>query len=89
MHGRVGTVKSDLQRLNRNPFGGLVVCENRDLLVEEAPEAYKSVGRVIADLVEFGLARTVATFRPLVTFKTAHGAQPRERGCQEKREDRR
>jgi release factor H-coupled RctB family protein len=89
MHGRVGTVKSDLQRLNRNPFGGLVVCENRDLLVEEAPEAYKSAGRVIADLVEFGLARTVATFRPLVTFKTAHGVQPRERGCQGKREERR
>ncbi|MEJ2117876.1 MAG: RtcB family protein, partial [Alphaproteobacteria bacterium] len=61
------------------PFGGLVVCEDRKLLVEEAPDAYKAIDRVIADLVEFGLARVVATFRPLVTFKTARGAAPAKR----------
>ena len=71
MHGRAGATKSDRARLARNPFGGLVVCEDRDLLVEEAPEAYKSIDRIVADLVEFGLARVVATFRPLVTYKTA------------------
>ncbi len=71
MHGRVQTRKSDIARLQRNPFGGLVVCGDRDLLVEEAPEAYKSIDRVIEDLVTFGLARVVATFRPLVTFKKA------------------
>jgi release factor H-coupled RctB family protein len=71
MHGRVSIKKSDLQRLERNPFGGLIVCENRDLLVEEAPDAYKAIGRVIDDLVTFGLVRVVATFRPLITFKTA------------------
>jgi release factor H-coupled RctB family protein len=71
MHGRVGTKKSDLLILRRNPFGGLVVCDDRDLLVEEAPDAYKSIARVIADLTESGLARVVATFRPLVTFKNA------------------
>jgi release factor H-coupled RctB family protein len=71
MHGRVQTKKSDLEKLVRNPYGGLIVCENRDLLVEEAPDAYKNIGRVIDDLVSFGLVRVVATFRPLVTFKTA------------------
>ncbi len=71
MHGRVRAKKSDIARLERNPFGGLIVCEDRDLLVEEAPDAYKSIDRVIADLVEFGLARVVAMFRPLLTFKTA------------------
>ena len=71
MHGRVQAKKSDVARLERNPFGGVVVCTDRDLLVEEAPEAYKNIDRVIADLVEFGLARVVATFRPLVTFKKA------------------
>ena len=86
MHGRVRAKKSDVAKLERNPFGGLVVCEDRDLLVEEAPEAYKNIERVIADLVEFGLARVVATFRPLVTFKKAlknadkpghtHGTKP-------------
>jgi len=71
MHGRVRGKKSDVARLARNPYGGLVVCGDRGLLVEEAPEAYKSIDRVIADLVAFGLARVVATFRPLVTFKKA------------------
>lgn len=71
MHGRVGAKKSDLMQLARNPFGGLAVCEDRDLLVEEAPDAYKSIARVIDDLTGLGLVRVVATFRPLVTFKNA------------------
>lgn len=85
MHGRAGTKKSDIAQLERNRFGGFVVCEDRDLLVEEAPEAYKNITQVIEDLVSFGLARVVASFRPLVTFKTARAkgardkAKPRER----------
>lgn len=87
MHGRIRTGKADRAQLARNPFGGVVVCEDRDLLVEEAPEAYKCIDRVIADLVDFGLARVVATFRPLVTFKTAR-ATSKHRGKKD-REDRR
>ena len=64
-------MRRDIARLERNPYGGLVVCGDRDLLVEEAPEAYKNIDHVIDDLVAFGLARVVATFRPLVTFKKA------------------
>jgi release factor H-coupled RctB family protein len=79
MHGRVGTKKSDLLILGHNPFGGLVVCDDRDLLVEEAPDAYKSIARVIADLTDCGLARVVATFRPLVTFKNARRISFRDR----------
>ncbi len=71
MHGRVRVKKSDVALLERNPYGGIVVCGDRGLLAEEAPEAYKNIERVIDDLVEFGLARVVATFRPLVTFKKA------------------
>lgn len=93
MHGRAGATKSDLVRLTRNPFGGIVVCEDRDLLVEEAPEAYKSIARVIADLEQFGLARVVATFRPLVTFKTAKRrddrAKPKDRELRTRRRNER
>jgi release factor H-coupled RctB family protein len=88
MHGRIRTGKSDRAKLARNPFGGIVVCEDRDLIVEEAPEAYKSIDRVIADLAVFGLARVVATFRPLVTFKTAL-AGAKVRADRAGREDRR
>jgi len=91
MHGRVRGRKSDVARLQRNPYGGIVVCGDRDLLVEEAPEAYKSIDRVIADLVEFGLARVVATFRPLLTFKKAqtHAAAEGARRAKSWKEDRR
>jgi release factor H-coupled RctB family protein len=90
MHGRVRVRKSDVARLERNPYGGIVVCGDRDLLAEEAPEAYKNIDRVIADLVEFGLARVVATFRPLVTFKKAQanaaaGGAKREKSWKEDR----
>jgi release factor H-coupled RctB family protein len=88
MHGRIRTGKSDRARLARNAFGGVIVCEDRDLLVEEAPEAYKNIDRVIADLVDFGLARVVATFRPLVTFKTGHTGS-KHRGAKSGLEDRR
>jgi release factor H-coupled RctB family protein len=76
MHGRAGNKKSDLERLARNQFGGVVVCDDRAMLIEEAPDAYKSIDRVIDDLVTFGLARVVATFRPLVTFKSAKTSAP-------------
>ncbi|WP_283844355.1 RtcB family protein [Bradyrhizobium manausense] len=46
-----------------------MICDDRALLVEEAPEAYKSIAGVIADLASFGLARAVASFRPVVTVK--------------------
>jgi release factor H-coupled RctB family protein len=91
MHGRVRVKKSDVVRLERNPFGGIVICGDRGLLAEEAPEAYKNIDRVIADLVEFGLARVVTTFRPLVTFKKAQATAPVDRARRGKswREDRR
>jgi len=80
MHGRVRTKKSDLARLARNPFGGIILCEDRDLLVEEAGDAYKNVDRTIADLADFGLARVAASFRPLITFKTARASSPAKPG---------
>ncbi|MEN3287385.1 MAG: release factor H-coupled RctB family protein [Bradyrhizobium sp.] len=78
MMGRVGATKSDRERLARNPFGGRVICEDRALLVEEAPEAYKPIAGVIADLEAFGLARVVASFRPLVTVKKVAIERPRK-----------
>jgi release factor H-coupled RctB family protein len=47
-----------------------VICEERDLLYEEAPGAYKNIEAVIADLVNAGLVSVIATFRPLLTYRT-------------------
>lgn len=69
MHGRVGNTKSERERLARTSFGGHVVCEDRALLIEEAPAAYKNAAHCLRDLEAAGLADCVAAFRPVVTFK--------------------
>ncbi len=59
-----------VSELAQTPLGGRVVCEERDLLYEEAPAAYKNIEAVIQDLVAAGLVSVIATLRPLLTYKT-------------------
>ncbi|HEX7653642.1 MAG TPA: RtcB family protein, partial [Verrucomicrobiae bacterium] len=59
-----------LAELHQTPLGSRVICEDRDLLYEEAPGAYKNIEAVIGDLVAAGLIQVVATLRPLLTYKT-------------------
>lgn len=68
VEGKLGS-KSTLDGLRRTRLGSQVFCRDRGLLVEEAPEAYKNIDRVITDLVDTGLARVIARFRPLLTIK--------------------
>jgi release factor H-coupled RctB family protein len=60
----------EVAELVQTPLGGRVICEERDLLYEEAPAAYKNIEAVIQDLVDAGLISVLATFRPLLTYKT-------------------
>ena len=57
-------------QLVQTPLGGRVICEERDLLYEEAPATYKNIETVIQDLVDVGLVSVIAKFRPLLTYKT-------------------
>jgi release factor H-coupled RctB family protein len=59
-----------ISELAQTRLGGRVICEERDLLYEEAPAAYKNIEAVIRDLVDAGLVSVIATFRPLLTYKT-------------------
>jgi release factor H-coupled RctB family protein len=59
-----------MHQLTQTPLGGRVICEERDLLYEEAPAAYKNIEDVIQELVDAELASVIATFRPLLTYKT-------------------
>jgi release factor H-coupled RctB family protein len=58
------------EQLVQTSLGGSVICGERELLYEEAPGAYKNTETVIQDLVDAGLVSVVATFRPLLTYKT-------------------
>jgi len=55
--------------LLRTELGSEVICEDKDLLYEEAPQAYKNITVVIDDLVTAGLATVAAVLKPLVTYK--------------------
>ena len=59
-----------VSELAQTRLGGRVICEERDLLYEEAPDAYKKIEAVVQDLVAAGLVSVIATLRPLLTYKT-------------------
>jgi release factor H-coupled RctB family protein len=69
------SAKGRLQRkytaksLTQTELGSYVICENKELLFEEAPQAYKNIDVVIDDMVEAGLIRIVATLKPVITYK--------------------
>ncbi|HOJ79191.1 MAG TPA: RNA ligase RtcB family protein [Bacillota bacterium] len=48
---------------------GRVICNDPNLLFEEAPEAYKNIDAVIQSLVDFELIEIIATFKPILTYK--------------------
>ncbi len=49
---------------------GRVICDDKDLLYEEHPDAYKPIAPVIDSLEAAGAAIRVASLEPLVTVKT-------------------
>lgn len=55
--------------MQRTALGSHVICEDRRLIFEEAPDAYKDIGMVIADLEQAWLIRVIARLRPLLSYK--------------------
>jgi release factor H-coupled RctB family protein len=64
--------------LEKTALGSRVICTDKALLFEEAPQAYKDVEVVVEDLVAAGLVTTVARLAPVLTFKTARGQRERQ-----------
>jgi release factor H-coupled RctB family protein len=60
---------NDISQLYKTKAGSIVVCPNKDLLYEEAPEGYKDINLVIKDLQDFKLAQEIAELRPIVNIK--------------------
>lgn len=50
-------------------IGSTVICEDKELLFEEAPQAYKDIDVVIKDMVDAGIIEVIATLKPLITYK--------------------
>ncbi|MBY0243635.1 MAG: RNA ligase RtcB family protein [Burkholderiaceae bacterium] len=62
--------KATPAQLARTGLGGRVICADKALIYEEAPQAYKDVDTVLDSLEGAGLARAVARLRPVLTYKT-------------------
>lgn len=58
------------EQLIQTELGSRVICEDKDLLYEEAPPVYKNIEIVIQDLVDAGLIQVLASLRPVITYKT-------------------
>lgn len=54
----------------KTDLGSLVICEDKALIYEEAPQAYKNIDVVIQDMVDAGLITVLAVLRPILTYKT-------------------
>ena len=61
--------KCPVSSLLHTSLGGRVLCHDKDILYEEAPQAYKDIDIVVKDLQEAGLIKIVALLQPLLTFK--------------------
>lgn len=72
-----GDCKGRLERrftpsqMTRTRLGNHVICKSRELLYEEAPQAYKPIDSVVEALESAGLLRRLARLVPVLTYKTA------------------
>ncbi len=55
--------------LTRTELKSHVICHDKQLLIEEAPQAYKNIEQVINDLTHYDLCKPIAKFEPIITFK--------------------
>ncbi|MBO3275099.1 RNA ligase RtcB family protein [Pseudomonas schmalbachii] len=59
-----------VEQLTRTALGSRVICGDRGLIYEEAPEAYKAIDSVVGALHDAGLLRILARLKPVLTYKT-------------------
>ncbi|XVJ68715.1 MAG: RNA ligase RtcB family protein [Rhizobacter sp.] len=57
-------------QMGRTALGSRVICNDRQLIYEEAPQAYKSIDSVVQALEGAGLIEVLARTRPVLTYKT-------------------
>lgn len=65
------TERYNIDQLSRTRFNSRVICRDRRLIFEEAPQAYKPIESVIEAMTGAGLIELIARLRPVLTYKTA------------------
>lgn len=67
MRQKYGKSDRAVKELQSTRFGGKVICEDKNLMLEESPEAYKDVSGIVEDLK--GIVEVVAILKPVCTYK--------------------
>lgn len=57
-------------QMGRTALGSRVICNDRQLIYEEAPQAYKAIDSIVQALVGAGLVALIARTKPVLTYKT-------------------
>jgi release factor H-coupled RctB family protein len=65
---RLETVYPDKSKREKL-LGSNLIYSDRRVLYEEAPEAYKSIDKVMEDMLNEDMIERVATLKPLITYK--------------------
>ena len=68
-YDRIRDKYNDMQKLLKTKVGSTIICHDKNLLYEEAPEAYKDVSTIINDLKSFNLASVIAELKPVINIK--------------------
>ncbi|WP_272687959.1 RNA ligase RtcB family protein [Providencia sp. PROV035] len=68
--GRLSHKYTPIQ-LSRTALGSRVICANKQLIYEEAPQSYKSIDTVIESMVNIGIIQVIARLKPVITYKTS------------------
>lgn len=61
--------KYNKDTIKQTKFKSQILCNDVNLLFQEAPEAYKNIEQIIESLIEYELIQVVATMKPLITYK--------------------
>ncbi|WP_337262190.1 MULTISPECIES: RNA ligase RtcB family protein [unclassified Serratia (in: enterobacteria)] len=69
------SARFSVEQLARTRFGSRVICRDRQLIYQEAPEAYKPIDSVVGALQQAGLVTLLARLKPVLTYKTSGGRE--------------
>ncbi len=61
--------KFTVEKMQQTELGSVVICEDKDLLYEEAPQAYKNIEHIISALIDAGIIEVIAQLKPIITYK--------------------
>ncbi len=62
--------KYRVEDLQKTELGNFVICEDKELLYDEAPQAYKNIERIIDELLKVdAISKEIIQFTPLLTYK--------------------